>query len=509
MWLVNGCRLNEPVFTNFELVTCQVTASTPSKHISSTAKTSSTPSKYISSTADFFNTFKNRLQCSKDSNPIMPPQPDFNDLPICLEDAWRINRDVHYLGCHDFEASEKLRSWSVPSLMTLFLRTSQAQPSTNGESSHSTSNSDDDNSAINPPEISGDDHDPTISPPELSRNPRHSFAVIQPVHVNQESSYMELRQLLARHDRKGDMAEHIDPAIHYCEMHIRSRGLSNSDGKFLVSLSELREFLYPEENRPPSPTDNNMVIVRQDRIPGAIEVLDGRRPEILHLHSNDEAFRVTFTRITQNILRGLDWQNVVVAGGIVLNTLLHVDPDCDNEKRIQDPNIDLYIFGLSPADAEKKALEIEQVWKINLSRENTQTLITKNNKTITLIPSYPHRRLQIILKVLPNPTAILLNFDLDVCALAFDGSKVFMLPRCARAIETGYSVFTMDLIWGSHLSDRRSTQEARVLKYADRGFGIRFLPSYANLMKVARTPEELPWYGAGSLECDCLLYFLC
>lgn len=58
-----------------------------------------------------------------------------------------------------------------------------------------------------------------------------------------------------------------------------------------------------------------------------------------------------------------------------------------------------------------------------------------------------------------------------------------MLPRCARALETGYSTFTMDLIWGHHLGDRRATQEIRVFKYADRGFGMRILPSYVRSLE--------------------------
>ncbi|KAL8708513.1 MAG: hypothetical protein Q9225_007586 [Loekoesia sp. 1 TL-2023] len=36
----------------------------------------------------------------------------------------------------------------------------------------------------------------------------------------------------------------------------------------------------------------------------------------------------------------------------------------------------------------------------------------------------------------------------------------------------------MDLIWGHRLGNRRETQEIRVFKYADRGFGLRILPSY-------------------------------
>ena len=54
-----------------------------------------------------------------------------------------------------------------------------------------------------------------------------------------------------------------------------------------------------------------------------------------------------------------------------------------------------------------------------------------------------------------------------------------MLPRCARALETGYNVFSMDLILGHHLVARRESRIGRILKYANRGFGIRVLPSYA------------------------------
>ena len=73
--------------------------------------------------------------------------------------------------------------------------------------------------------------------------------------------------------------------------------------------------------------------------------------------------------------------------------------------------------------------------------------------------------------------------------MAFDGTRVLMLPRCARALETGYSVFTMDLIWGHRLGNRRETQTCRVLKYADRGFGLRILPSYVRSLEMDSSPD--------------------
>lgn len=51
---------------------------------------------------------------------------------------------------------------------------------------------------------------------------------------------------------------------------------------------------------------------------------------------------------------------------------------------------------------------------------------------------YPIRRLQVVLKLVHNPLQVLLNFDLDQCAMGFDGEELYMLPRAARAIESTY-----------------------------------------------------------------------
>lgn len=131
--------------------------------------------------------------------------------------------------------------------------------------------------------------------------------------------------------------------------------------------------------------------------------------------------------------------------------------------------------------------EIYDVWYANLPRSATE-LVVKTARTITLIPSYPHRRIKIFLHLPASATEVLLNFDLDACALGFDGERVVMLPRCARALETGYSTFTMDLLVGHHIGHRRETSAARLWKYADRGFGIRILPSYAERLGYSSTP---------------------
>jgi hypothetical protein len=280
----------------------------------------------------------------------------------------------------------------------------------------------------------------------------------------------------------------IDEAILANEGYIRSRGDErNKDGKGLVRLSDAEAIFGDSTVKRDAITQELVrVIVRKEPPKGGFEFFNAKRSRSLQIQPSTEAFISTFNRITRGILRGLNWDNVLVAGGIVLTSLLHVDPVRDGDPGVQDCDIDMYIYGLTPSEANEKVKEVYRVWARNLFiyTNNVQKVVVKNSKTITFLAGYPNRRIQIILKSLSSPTAALLNFDLDACALGFDGTDVLMLPRCARALETGYSTFTMDLIWGHHLRDRRSTQDIRVFKYATRGFGIRILPSYVKSLEV-------------------------
>ncbi|KAH0547746.1 hypothetical protein FGG08_000003 [Glutinoglossum americanum] len=291
----------------------------------------------------------------------------------------------------------------------------------------------------------------------------------------------------------------IDEAILANESYIRSRGVErNKDGVGLVRLSDAEVILGPSTVELDG--DSQMLtrlIVRKDPPKGGFNFFDAKRPRLLRLQPSTEAFISTFHRITRGILEGLNWSNVFVAGGMILTTLLHVDPAKDDDKNVNDCDIDLYIYGLTPSEATEKVKEIYEVWARNLPPSGHQNLVIKNAKTITFLSDYPNRRIQVVLKSLASPTAALLNFDLDACAMGFDGTDVLMLPRCARALETGYSTFTMDLIWGHHLGDRRSTQDARVFKYANRGFGLRILPSYVKSLEIDYYlgPKRTMWGG--------------
>ncbi|KAJ6537845.1 hypothetical protein B0H19DRAFT_1270241 [Mycena capillaripes] len=217
-------------------------------------------------------------------------------------------------------------------------------------------------------------------------------------------------------------------------------------------------------------------ITRPDRLPGFSILSLASAPRIA-IQPSTAAFKRNFSRMSDKLLQNLDWSNLLVAGGIVLCSLMAgYGPDSRGPWTSSD--IDIYVYGLSPEDANKKIRHVFETFCSNLPPE-TRTFAVRNSKTITFYAKYPLRRLQIVLKLLASPREVLLNFDLDICAMGWNGSNVWMLPRAARALETGSNVFTMNLIYGHYLSERRASQPQRVFKYASRALSPRIFPGYS------------------------------
>ncbi|KAL9933432.1 hypothetical protein V8E36_007608 [Tilletia maclaganii] len=262
--------------------------------------------------------------------------------------------------------------------------------------------------------------------------------------------------------------------------------------QFMVGLGRDINKVFPAPG--PSDAEGTRTLTRasKDELPGLL-LLDHHRPASIAI--NDlKHFQARFDSMTGSILQGLDWSNVLVAGGIALAALTSTT-DAEAAKS-EGSDIDLYLYDLTFEQANAKLQEIEEVFANNLpiDKDSGKKLsygVLRNSLTITFIPErYPHRRVQVVLKLCSNPMSILLNFDLDQVALGYTGAEVWMLPRTARALITGYTTFTMDLIHGSFLSPRKATQDQRLFKYAERGYGIRFLPSFVQtLPKVPLTTK--------------------
>ena len=98
------------------------------------------------------------------------------------------------------------------------------------------------------------------------------------------------------------------------------------------------------------------------------------------------------------------------------------------------------------------------------------------------------------LELFDSVTSGLLRSESDLYAMCYDGSDVLMLPRCARAIETGHSILTSRLWYGSGL-DCGLRKVYRVMQLADNehdhAFGLRILPSYARaLIQKDKLPAQ-------------------
>jgi hypothetical protein len=74
--------------------------------------------------------------------------------------------------------------------------------------------------------------------------------------------------------------------------------------------------------------------------------------------------------MTEGLFSGLDWTNVFVAGGVVLGSLLTPDiPTSHNDfEHVNRPeewkssDIDMYIYGLGPDEANQKMKHIEEIY---------------------------------------------------------------------------------------------------------------------------------------------------
>ncbi|PWW79756.1 hypothetical protein C7212DRAFT_355530 [Tuber magnatum] len=322
--------------------------------------------------------------------------------------------------------------------------------------------------------------------------------LLRPILESPRLHYIAFRTLLHTHDTAQSSqgtetsawaqvqrlaGEDVDSWVLRNERFIRQMPPTEQNS-MLVSLDEAAE-IWPDAEITPE-----HITLRRRKPPREnFTCFDELRAREIEFQPSSKKFAQTFKRLTNGVLEGLDWNNVVICGGMVLATMRCLSEE--DSKACIDSDIDLWIYGLNPEEANKKIREIYNVWWRNLGPER-KIMVMKNAKTLTLVSNYPERRIQIILKMAKSEVEVLLGFDLDPCAMCWNGKEVRMLPRCARALETGYTAFTMDLVYGHHLGDRRATQEIRVLKYASRGFGILIPASLMNTLTVdfdARKPK--------------------
>jgi hypothetical protein len=202
-----------------------------------------------------------------------------------------------------------------------------------------------------------------------------------------------------------------------------------------------------------------------------------------------ERFSTAFTR---GALTGMNWENMIVAGGAVMACAQSYDKAEEGgtgtglgwgwedgtgtglgdtlpafnrtlERLYKESDLDIFLYGLDAPAANAKLREIYAALKGHCG--NHELLVVRTNNAVTFACDYPIRHVQVILRLYSSPAEILMGFDVDSCAVCFDGTRALAMPRAVRALTRGVNVIDVG---------RRSyTSETRLLKCAQRGFAVQ------------------------------------
>lgn len=315
---------------------------------------------------------------------------------------------------------------------------------------------------------------------QLLRDPRAPYHVLRAFHALPQCYLAKVAI------DNGRRAVDIDEAVLENDRYIRFRGgLTNADGKYLVGLKAFTGIKSPAIADP----NKTLVITRECPPKGGLELLDKYRQRTLRIQQNDDAYTKNFEKTTQGALRGLQWDNLIVAGSTALKALLDMDRTVHaiDGEALQN-HIAIFLYGLNATQANLKLRQIETLWKSNLD-PNARFCVLRTESSVEFRVNQPSKSVRVALTIFQSPTEILSQFYLDALAIGYDGRQVLMIPRCARAIETGYSIFTTDLIMPGHLYHHLGITSSRTMKdlleHADLGFGIRILPCLVKSLEIS------------------------
>ncbi|KAL8800663.1 MAG: hypothetical protein Q9182_005033 [Xanthomendoza sp. 2 TL-2023] len=376
--------------------------------------------------------------------PTAPRLPDF------LFDGWQLRHD----DLSKAESREDLKGWNVSTLCSAYLRYQWDRLQLNNAPLSAPSLISASVTSILHALSTADNLQEDIK--TIAENCNH--AMLRHILKDPRTPYVVFRMLDALpqtsiHGKSGlRKLVDVDEAVLVSEQYVQTQK-PKLGSSFLLTLNGLANILG-------FPNAKGVITFKRKTPPkGGFEFLDQKRKQSMQILGTDARWKETFDRATNGCLDGLDWNNVFIAGGVVLNTLLFTngwgnDVAEPARKDMIECDIDLYLYGLTPDEANRKVEHIYDVWLRWSTSPDASTLCTV---------------------CLPVAHFVMSRSSTD---------------KEYSAIETGYCVFTMDLIWGHHLSKRRETQEIRVFKYADRGFGIRLLPSYVRSLEQC-APEDV------------------
>lgn len=173
--------------------------------------------------------------------------------------------------------------------------------------------------------------------------------------------------------------------------------------------------------------------------------------------SNND-FNMEFSKKTYDLLTYINWSNVVVAGGSIVNIVTK------SQAKLND--IDLFVYGL---DKEKGLAKIDHV--INAIKQKAEDLkyetrVYMNDHVINIYVFDTKKLLQvqIILRLYDTLAQIMVGFDVDCCCVCWNGKSIQTTQRGLYALSHRVNL--------ANLNRRSPSYENRLIKYSGRGFDV-------------------------------------
>lgn len=213
----------------------------------------------------------------------------------------------------------------------------------------------------------------------------------------------------------------------------------------------------------------------QDSVPRCFP-LENKIPAGNPCTVSEKDFSISWECFTEGLLRFVNWNNVVCAGGAVSGCLTPLPKEIQeagpsktrvlrrkyfHDQYLPSSDIDLFLYGLDEDAAVEKLREIYDSIQASSPYE---IRAFRSAHAVTLVSRYPFRHVQIVLRLYNSPSEVLMGFDVDSCAVGYNGKNVFMCPRAVLSFLSQTN--TVDM------TRRSPSYEMRLAKYAERGFEI-------------------------------------
>ena len=240
-----------------------------------------------------------------------------------------------------------------------------------------------------------------------------------------------------------------------------NKAISDADGALIPLFPDREDDERPITtfyNEPPASADIALLFSKH--------VEHARKEQqAISFPSSIHAFRERMAIFFGPLLRNFPMENVVIAGGSVLQCLQGTYQPHEHTEA----DVDIFLVTQSKEEAMEAFERIFNFLKSNMNhpglreRIHTGLLVVRSPFAITFVIGNQQRNIQLVLVRHKCVADVVFNFDIDCCQVAYNGKQVFATPSALRALRTGMNLVDPER---RHSND----YEFRLAKYAERGF---------------------------------------